>query len=302
MAAPRYPPGSWRPLGEQTQPPMRSHDIICLHTMVGSLHGTDDMFQGAGYGGTESHFGVGHDGETLQWQDITHTADANLDGNHRILSIETADFGPGFAAWNTKDGSQVPAWTDAQLERLAHLLAWLSSRETHAQCPATWDCHRTGIPLETVPDSKPGRRGVGWHRLGVESDPPDRSGFRVAGGERWSSADGKVCPGDRRIAQIRAVIARARVIAGDPNAQRTPPQEDDMPMFTVYGDAADRKKPAILAGVGVWRAITAEYLDVLSDAGYCKKEIVFKNARELDVIKDVLDGATRTLAAAVRAA
>jgi hypothetical protein len=301
MSTPRYPGGDWRPLGAQTQPAMRSHDIVCLHTMVGSLTSTDEMFMAAGYGGTESHFGVGHDGKTLQWQDIGHTADANLDGAQRVLSIETADFGPGFDAWNTKDGSQVPAWTNAQLERLADLMAWLSAVETHAACPASWRCHQDGIPLEAIPDSRPGRRGIGWHRQGVESSPAHRPGYRVDGGERWSKSVGKVCPGDRRIAQIPALIERARDIAGgQPQIRTTSSQEDDMPMFTVYGEAG-ADKPAILAGLGVWRAITPEYFEVLSGAGLCKHEIVFKNARELAVIKDVLFGATRAAAAAVEA-
>lgn len=302
MPAPHYPRGGWRPLGPQSQPAMRSHDIVCLHTMVGSLHGTDEMFMGAGYGGTESHFGVGHDGETLQWQDIGRTADANLDGAHRVLSIETADFGPGFNDWNTNDGSQVPAWTDAQLERLADLLAWLCAVETHAACPPSWHCHQEGIPLVAIPDTRPGCRGIGWHRQGVESNPAHRPGYRVDGGERWSKAVGKVCPGDRRTAQIPALIERARAIAGgDPEIRTTSSQEDDdMPMFTVYGEAG-ADKPAILTGLGVWRPITPEYFEVLSGAGLCKNEIVFKNARELAVIKDVLFGATRAAAAAVEA-
>lgn len=302
MPTPRYPRGDWRPLGAQTQPAMDSHDIVCLHTMVGSLHGTNSMFMGAGYGGTESHFGVGHDGETLQWQDIARTADANYRGAHRVLSIETADFGPGFRAWNTKDASQVPAWTDAQLDRLADLLAWLCAVDTHAACPASWRCHREGIPFTAIPDSRPGRRGIGWHRLGVESEPPHRPGFRVPGGELWSKAQNKSCPGDRRLAQIPALIERARALAGgQPQTLTTASQEDDdMPMFTVYGEAG-ADKPAILAGLGVWRPITPEYFEVLSGAGLCKQEIVFKNARELAVIKDVLFGATRAAAAAVEA-
>ena len=73
----RYHAATWRPLGPQTQPPMRSHDLICVHTMVGSLTGTDAYFRDGGYGGTESHFGTGGNGERpLQWQDLAFTADA----------------------------------------------------------------------------------------------------------------------------------------------------------------------------------------------------------------------------------
>lgn len=207
--APRYPHAQWRPLGLQTQPRMRAWDIICLHTMVGSLYGTDVYFKSGGYGGTESHFGVGHDGETFQWQDLDYSADANYRGSNHIISIETADLGPGFPKWNTNDGRAVPAWTDAQIDRLADLVAW--------------SCHTFNIPPILIPDSKPGRRGIGYHRQGVP-------GYVVPGGELWSTARGKVCPGDRRIAQIPLVIDKARRILGSPSPSPSRPQttEDDM--------------------------------------------------------------------------
>ncbi len=88
--------GDWRPLGPQTQSRMSRHDIICLHTMVGTLVGTDSYFRQSGYGGTESHWGVGGDGRVFQWQDTDYVAEANLNGNHHVLSVETADIGPEF--------------------------------------------------------------------------------------------------------------------------------------------------------------------------------------------------------------
>jgi hypothetical protein len=171
---------------------MQSHDIICLHTMVGTLWGTDSFFRRSS---SASHFGVGHDGQCIQWVDTDLRAPANADGNHHLVSIETADIGTGFPRWNTNDASQVPAWTPEQINSLAHLVSWIS--RVHS------------IPLEMIPDSCPGRRGVGYHRLGVP-------GYMAAGGERWSSAYGKVCPGNRRIAQIPRIIALARQIAGAP--------------------------------------------------------------------------------------
>lgn len=214
--------GEWRPLGANwdRQPVMTTPDIICLHTMVGSLAGTDRMFHGNGYGGVFSHFGIGGDGTVLQWQDTRYRAAANFNGNHRIVSVETADMNepgkPGpFPPWNTSDGGAVPAWTDNQIAALAHLVAALCAAHT--------------IPCELVPDSQPRRRGVAYHRQGIDGNYPDG---RVLGGEVWSTATGKVCPGDRRISQIPTVISRARALMNN--------QEDDM--FT----DADR---AALAGV-----------------------------------------------------
>lgn len=210
----RMPGAVWTPLAANyaSQGSMARYDLICIHTMVGSLMGTDSYFRsgnGAGFSGTESHFGTGANGEIRQWQDTAYRADANLDGNHHILSIENADYGAGYPSWNTNDGGAVPAFTDAQAEAIAKILAW--AYKTH------------GIPLVLVPDSKPGRKGVCYHAQGV--DPG-----RVAGGEKWSSAYGKVCPGKRRIAQIPGIIARARQLAGlTGGTVPTAPQEEDMP-------------------------------------------------------------------------
>ena len=123
-----YPGAAYKPLGPQTEPRMTGHDIVCLHTMVGYLSSTDAYFRtanGAGYQGTESHFGVGGrwgkdgtlglDGTVWQWQDLAHQADANLDGNPTVISVETAD----------NAARQIQPWTPAQVESLARLLAWL---------------------------------------------------------------------------------------------------------------------------------------------------------------------------------
>lgn len=225
----RMPGAVWDPLAANfaDQPRMRAHDLVCIHTMVGSLEGTDSLFRhtnGAGYAGTESHYGTGFDGRIEQWQDNRFIAEANYLGSWHIVSIENADYGTGFPKWDIRDGSQVPAFTGAQVEANARILAWECSPAAHVDCPPTWTCHREGIPLALVPDSKPGRRGVAYHRQGVP-------GFMVAGGEQWSTARGKVCPGDRRIAQIPQIIDRARQIAGGATIQ-----EDDVSAQEVWRD------------------------------------------------------------------
>lgn len=184
---------NYQPLAPvQGQAKMRAHDIICIHTMVGSLWGTNSYFKNGGWDGVESHFGTGYDGEIIQWQDTDYVAEANMNGNWHIISIENADFGTGFPAWNTQDPRQVPAFTPAQIEANAKIIAWA--------------CQRYSIPCVLIPDSKVGRRGIGYHRQGV--DP-----YRDPGGEVWSSP-GRACPGDRRVAQIPQIIERARQIMG----------------------------------------------------------------------------------------
>jgi hypothetical protein len=192
-----YSGARYLPLGTQTQPKMTAHDIICLHTMVGTLYGTNSMFAKDGYTGLESHFGVGGDwgddsrhvldGGIYQWQDPTYTADANYEGNWHVISIETGDNYPQSAA-------DIKPWTTKQISSIVRLVVFL--------------CKTYDIPAVLIPDTKPGRRGIAYHRQGVEHSDGIGShpGFLVAGGERWSTVIGKECPGDARIAQLHSVV------------------------------------------------------------------------------------------------
>lgn len=230
----KYPGATWDPLGTQTEPRMRSHDILCFHTMVGSLAGTSSMFHANGYGGTESHFGVGESKRQgiKQWQDLMYQADANLDGGHRVTSIETADYGGIFGKWNTNDASKVPAWSADQLDMLVDLTVWWCKKSTHRNCPSTWKCHQVGVPAIIIPDTRQGRRGLGYHRQGCKPNV-------VSGGELWSSAYGKVCPAWRREAQLKTIIAPRvqKILAG--SVVVTPP-----PTPTPAKDWFDMATPA----------------------------------------------------------
>lgn len=206
----RMPGAVWKPLASNwnQQPRMRAYDFFCIHTMVGSLDGTDGYFRasavnGIGYAGTESHFGVGPDGTIYQWQDTDYQADANGNGNWHVISSENADLGLPFPKWS---GSDVPPLTPAQVEANARIAVWLY--RTH------------GIPLSIAGNSKPGSRGLAAHRYGVP-------GYMPVGAEQWSSSQGKACPGDRRIAQLPAISARAQqLLAGAPTQEDTVSMED----------------------------------------------------------------------------
>jgi hypothetical protein len=184
---------------------MTGHDLVIVHTMVGYLWSTDSMFRAGGYTGVEATYGLGGkwgpdadhhlDGVLWQWQERDHQADANLDANPRAISIETADNAPKLAA-------DIARWTDAQAATLVDLIAWECSPAAHEHCPTSWTCHGRGIPAELVPDSRRSRRGVAYHRQGI--DP-----WRVAGAEVWSTKHGKECPGDRRIHQLTTEILPA---------------------------------------------------------------------------------------------
>jgi hypothetical protein len=215
--------GTWNPLAGNwaSQSRMTQVDILSIHTMVGSLAGTDSMWRRTGYSGNHSHFGIGGNGECTQWQDTTYRAAANYNGNWHIISVECADVGAPFPVWNTNDGAAVPAFSAPQIETLAQLIAAM--------------CKAHNIPCVLIPDSKVGRRGIGYHRLGVP-------GYMLPGTEQWSTAQGKVCPGNRRIAQIPQVIARAQqILNGDSDLDGNQATQLDYIYKAVRGGNADAK-------------------------------------------------------------
>jgi hypothetical protein len=197
------PHARFDPLGRQTQPRMSAHDIVCVHTMAAPFDSVNTGFHKNGYGGLESHFGVRGDEFARQWQDLDFTADANFEGNGHVISIETADMGEHFHVWH---GTNVPVWTPEQIDKLVAIIAWC--------------CDRFDIPPVLVPNSRPGNRGIAYHRQGIDGNfPPEPSIFagRVSDGERWSESFGKACPGDRRIKQfVELVVPRVRAqVEGD---------------------------------------------------------------------------------------
>jgi hypothetical protein len=222
---------------------MSRYDTVCLHTIVGNppAHA--------------AHFSTRADGHIYQSRDTAYRSAANYNGNHRVIAIENDDHGPEFGTWNVNDGHSVPAFTAAQIEAIARICAWAY--------------HAHGIPLVACPDSRPGSRGIAFHRQGINGNWAGYAyGGRVSGGEVWTKADGKVCPGDRRIAQIPQIIARARQLAG------LDPSEDEMPltaqdtnavwMFPCTGVGPDGKAqthPAI-----AWITAMAYRVAALTDA------------------------------------
>lgn len=182
---------------------MRDYQGVCLHTMVGTLRGTDSMFRSGGTVGTESHFGVGADGTIYQWVDTAYSADANYRGSAYVISIETEDHGPAFGKWNTS-GDNVPEWTPAQIRAMARIIAW--AHKEH------------GIPIRQMKSVT--ERGVGYHAMGVPRNglPSKYMGTKY----QWSKYAGKVCPGRKRIAQIPAVV---RLAAGGTAPAETTTEE-----------------------------------------------------------------------------
>lgn len=236
------PMAEYRQLAGKSRTPL-VHDIICVHTMVGTLEGSISWSSRAG--GSYWHFGLGGNGRLVQCQDLQFKSAANLNGNWHVIPIETADTKEGiFPSWS---GSNVPAWTPAQLDKLVDLIAWL--------------CRRFNIPPVLIPDTRKGRRGIAYHRQGV--DP-----WRVSGGELWSKAYGKVCPGDRRIHQLVNIIiprVQARLRGGSGPTPPPPPrvqEDDDMFLIRLKGSPAHA-----LVGPGYWHNLGQSEIDLARSIG-----------------------------------
>lgn len=195
MTAVVYPGAEYRQLrGKSTT--LLTPLVINIHTMVGTLAGTESWFTPSGR--AYSHFGVGGSGAVRQWQDLRYRAASDLNGNPFCISIECEDSSASFPRWT---GSNVPSFTPAQLMALDKLLTWL--------------CARFSIRRHLLKDSCE-RNGISYHRLGI--DP-----WRFPDCTRFSSSAGKVCPGDNRIEDIKS-----QLIPGSTSAAAVPKEWDEM--------------------------------------------------------------------------
>lgn len=96
------------------------------------------------------------------------------------------------------EGRGGDALTEAQLDRCAQILAW---------------AHRLyGVPLQVT--HNPSGRGLGYHAMG---------------GAAWGGHTS--CPGDRIVAQLDDIVARARHAAANPTASTDHQEDDDMPQY-----------------------------------------------------------------------
>jgi len=182
----KYPGAKWRPIKHNFTDRKRTRtDAIVLH-----VTGSDAASQFGWFNNpaadASSHLHIALDGTVEQYVDLDKIAWTSGEGNARTIGIETAGTGSG-------------SWTTAQLDALKDAIAWLAKRYN--------------IPLRLMASSKPTERGIGWHRLGIDGNFPALPSILAGrkqrgGGESWSKAAGKVCPGDKRIKQIPALLER----------------------------------------------------------------------------------------------
>lgn len=225
-------PGAIRKEIKKFRTPIQTQSrAFILHVAVSEADSLYGFFSGAA---VASHFYVRKNGIVEQYVDTKYQAPANLYGNATCISTETQG--------GVRNANSEP-WTDAQVKALAQLSKWL--HETH------------DIPLQVMPNSKRASRGVGYHRLGV--DP-----YRVSGGELWSTAYGKICPGQGKINQVDDIVAKAKGVSVAPR----PPSQPSKPAknYLEFGDKGTKVKnlqrllnvelPATLKEDGVFGAAT----------------------------------------------
>jgi len=188
-AASGWMPGAVKKEIKKFKTPLRSVRGVCHHVAVSEGSSLYGYFSGAK---VCSHFYVRKDGTIEQYVSIFYQAPANGAGNSSLVSIETQ---------GGVRGVETEPWTAAQVESLARIDAWVAKQKS--------------VPLILMPNSKRSSVGLGWHRQGV--DP-----YRVDGGELWSSAYAKSCPGREKISQMPQVRDRAKqILAGDPGLPDT---------------------------------------------------------------------------------
>jgi hypothetical protein len=189
------PEAEWRPFSGKSTTALQ-HDILCAHTEVGSNEGS--ISWGAQAGNPYAHCYTACGGKTVQCQDLKYRSAAVLEGNPYAICWETEDTKSAcFADWDHTCGN-VPAWTEAQVQRLIKDMAWC--------------CVKFDIPPVLIPDTKVGRRGLGYHRQGVPGSPE-----WVTGSLAWTKWKGKCCPDWMRIEQFKTRVVpgvRNLVIGG----------------------------------------------------------------------------------------
>lgn len=202
----RYSGATWRPVPwANARDDNTEATIVVLHVTATNAASQFNYFLTSRK--ACSHFHVALDGDVEQYIDTDKLSAADYEGSDNAISIETAGLGDG-------------EWTKAQFAALVKLLAWIHR------------AHDIPLTLKTTSSQSP---GIGWHRLGITGNFPSLPSIlagrnqRGYAGEAWSLSGGKVCPGDKRIKQIPALVAAA---AGAPTSS----PEDDMPL------AADERK------------------------------------------------------------
>lgn len=216
----RYPKAVWKPIKANYTARVTLKNCVILHTSASagatSLYGWFSNPRA----NASSHFHVANDGTVEQYVDTAHMSWANKNGNSRSVTIET-------------QGDGTKPWTAKQRQALIELVRWI--------------CKTHGIPVRQMESSSSSQKGIGWHRLGCDGNFP-KSGIlrgrnQRGGGESWSSAYGKVCPGDDRILQVPDMIKEIAGEAVKPAGKPSKPADKPKPKPSKVPDQSPKNTP-----------------------------------------------------------
>lgn len=181
---------AWKPIAHNYTKRKTAKRRVILHVAESESTSIHGWFNNPA-ARSSSHFYVARDGSIEQYVDTDYIAWTSGQGNTDSIGIET-------------QGRSVGEWTDAQCAALARIIAWAHKEHD--------------VPLRLMASSKSSEDGIGWHRLGVDGKwfpalPSMLAGrTQRGGGELWSSATGKSCPGDDRIPQIPGILNAAKAM------------------------------------------------------------------------------------------
>lgn len=180
----KLPGALWVPINRNYTARKRSKtDCVILHVAVSEAKSLAGWFNNPS-AGASSHFYVRRDGTIEQYIDLDYISWANGAGNSRSITVET-------------QGGASGEWTAAQ--HVANVKIIVFAHQKY------------GVPIVQMTNSKSTSKGVGYHLLGVPANRTQKLLKRSqTGGELWSSAVGKVCPGPERVKQIPSIVAEAK--------------------------------------------------------------------------------------------
>lgn len=234
----KLPGALWVPISRNYMAKKRAKtDCVILHVAVSEAKSLAGWFNNPA-AGASSHFYVRRDGTIEQYLDLDYISWANGAGNSRSITVET-------------QGGASGEWTPEQVEANVKIIRFANKHY--------------GVPMAQMKDSKKSSRGVGYHLLGVPANRTQKLlGRSQTGGELWSSAVGKICPGPERVKQVPAIVKAANgsvVPAGKPNppaTQKPPAKPSDgkqwpykaLPLTSVHTTESHNAWVRLMADIG----------------------------------------------------
>lgn len=204
-----YPGAKKRLIPKWNTVKITRHRRMNLHVAVSESKSLYSMFSRSN--SACSHFYVAKDGSVEQYIDTNYRSASDYHGNDSTISVETQ------GGVRNPDGEP---WTREQVVALAKLWAWAR------------DTHEIKNQMAKNTQTNDNSSGLSWHRLGVEGNFAGRGGILESsykpGGIKYSTARGKVCPGDAKILQIDDIFRLANgkipVSKPKPKPEATKPQ------------------------------------------------------------------------------